>query len=227
MPVCIECGEPVPTLYVEYGKGNIRLQRCDKCQTFADRYLEFDYVIIFIDMLLHKRPVYRHLIFNRLQYSARGWNGGLIRLGVLLVLFEVFMKWFRLDRRNKAVAPDDVALHTQYLYMLSICAFETFLLHAGVRAAVALIYNQLSMSLVLSSFGKILLIVMVVWKFYEPDPSILVNILVFTSNIEALSVFLKTSIPKTFVILNAGMVLRMLGQLCIRQFDPHMEVVFV
>nr|KAJ3421192.1 hypothetical protein HK105_004271 [Polyrhizophydium stewartii] len=169
------------------------------------------------------------------------------------------MKWFRLDRRNKAVAPDDVALHTQYLYMLSICAFETFLLHAGVRAAVALMcgegmtpqrqaqshgamrialgadtktlgrcrYNQLSMSLVLSSFGKILLIVMVVWKFYEPDPSILVNILVFTSNIEALSVFLKTSIPKTFVILNAGMVLRMLGQLCIRQFDPHMEVVFV
>nr|KAJ3421193.1 sterol homeostasis protein [Polyrhizophydium stewartii] len=77
MPVCIECGEPVPTLYVEYGKGNIRLQRCDKCQTFADRYLEFDYVIIFIDMLLHKRPVYRHLIFNRLQYSARGWNVGL------------------------------------------------------------------------------------------------------------------------------------------------------
>ena len=31
------------------------------------------------------------------------------------------MKWFRLDRMNRAVAPDNVALHMQYIYMLGVC----------------------------------------------------------------------------------------------------------
>ena len=30
MERCIECGEPVDQLYVEYGKGSIRLKQCVK-----------------------------------------------------------------------------------------------------------------------------------------------------------------------------------------------------
>lgn len=44
----------------------------DHCKRFADKYIEHDYVIIFIDMLLHKPQVYRHLLFNRLDYRDRG-----------------------------------------------------------------------------------------------------------------------------------------------------------
>ncbi|KAJ3401196.1 sterol homeostasis protein, partial [Chytridiales sp. JEL 0842] len=105
MPVCVECGSKVSSLYTEYSKGNIRLTKCASCGKFADKYIENDSVIVFIDMLLHKRPV----------------------------------------------------------------------------------YNKISMALVLSSFGKLLLIAMVIWDYNELEYSWLVNLLVLTSNLEALS----------------------------------------
>ena len=54
----------------------------DKCFNFADKYIEFDNVILFIDMILHKPQVYRHLLFNRLKYTEQGievhfWFNGL------------------------------------------------------------------------------------------------------------------------------------------------------
>ena len=45
-----------------------------KCNLFADRYLETDFIIIFIDMVLQKRTVYRHLLWNKLQYDANELN---------------------------------------------------------------------------------------------------------------------------------------------------------
>jgi hypothetical protein len=47
------------------------------------------------------------------------------------------------------------------------------------------------MALILSSFGKLLLILMVIWDYNELQYSWLVNLLVLTSNVEALSGSLK------------------------------------
>jgi hypothetical protein len=55
----------------------------------VDKYIEHDWVLIFIDMLLHKPQVYRHLLFNRLPYTEHGLAGGVLKLGVLLALFDV------------------------------------------------------------------------------------------------------------------------------------------
>lgn len=89
MPICIECSYPVSHLYSTYsraddrslGKG-VRLTQCPRCQRFADKYVEHDFVVIFIDLVLIKPQVcelltwvinslttikvYRHLLFNRL-----------------------------------------------------------------------------------------------------------------------------------------------------------------
>lgn len=44
----------------------------EHCKKLADKYVEHDFVIIFVDMILHKKPVYRHLLFNRLPYRDLG-----------------------------------------------------------------------------------------------------------------------------------------------------------
>ena len=113
MPICIECSYPVSHLYSAYsraddrsqGKG-VRLTQCPRCQRFADKYVEYDFVVIFIDLVLIKPQVYRHLLFNRLgrddnrfDVSARSFfyprskadpaQRSIIRLGVLLLLFDV------------------------------------------------------------------------------------------------------------------------------------------
>ncbi len=64
MPICIECRHPVKTLWTQYsGAGdkasghNIRLTVCRKCGRFCDKYVEHDFVVIFIDLVLIKPQV--------------------------------------------------------------------------------------------------------------------------------------------------------------------------
>ena len=48
-------------------------------------------------------------------------------------------------------------------------------------------HNYITMALIVSSFGKMLLILMVIWDYKQLEYSWLVSIIVLTSNIEALS----------------------------------------
>lgn len=68
MPICIECRHPVRTLWTQYsGAGdassNIRLTVCRNCGRFCDKYVEHDFVVLFIDLVLIKPQVStaRHL----------------------------------------------------------------------------------------------------------------------------------------------------------------------
>lgn len=72
MPICIECSYPVSHLYSAYsraddrsqGKG-VRLTQCPRCQRFADKYVEYDFVVLFIDLVLIKPQVYALHLFQR------------------------------------------------------------------------------------------------------------------------------------------------------------------
>ncbi|RDA90368.1 hypothetical protein CP533_5248 [Ophiocordyceps camponoti-saundersi (nom. inval.)] len=100
MPICIECRHYVKTLWTKYsGAGdqssghNIRLTVCRQCGRFCDKYVEHDFIVLFIDLVLIKPQVclspvpfrdgvskvlmipievYRHLLHNTLM---RDWDG--------------------------------------------------------------------------------------------------------------------------------------------------------
>ncbi|KAL2872312.1 sterol homeostasis protein ARV1 [Aspergillus lucknowensis] len=73
MPICIECSYPVSHLYSAYsraddralGKG-VRLTQCPRCKRFADKYVEHDFVVIFIDLVLIK-PQVRYRSYEEFQ----------------------------------------------------------------------------------------------------------------------------------------------------------------
>lgn len=92
MPICIECRYPVKTLYTEYSGADdkstghgVRLTVCKNCGRFCDKYVEHDFVVLFIDLVLIKPQVciyagsvlnavanapdqvYRHLLHNSLM----------------------------------------------------------------------------------------------------------------------------------------------------------------
>lgn len=62
--VCVECGAPVPLLVRDYGKGSIRLAICGVCNQVADKYVEYETVLLFLEVLLLKPQVYRHVLYN-------------------------------------------------------------------------------------------------------------------------------------------------------------------
>ncbi|CAG8782928.1 3682_t:CDS:2, partial [Acaulospora morrowiae] len=73
-------------------------------------------------------------------------------------------------------------------------------------------YNYITMALIISSFGKILLILMVIWDYNELEYSWLINIVVLTSNLEALAVLLDIDYLKAFGIMVFGLGLKVLAQ---------------
>ena len=122
MPICIECRHPVKTLWREgagdkAGGHNIRLTVCRNCGRFCDKYVEHDFVVLFIDLVLIKPQVYRHLLHNTLMGSRDGGEGGdddgfapsIVRLGVLLLLFDVYLTWARIEKQAVVPVPEVAA----------------------------------------------------------------------------------------------------------------------
>jgi hypothetical protein len=152
--------------------------------------------VVFIDLLLHKPQAYRHILFNRLSYQEFGLHPGVGKLGALLILFDVYIKWFRIEREITQAEPVFFTLAplTQYGYILTYCVVEHAAFHAGVQLAMrwrfhgryAIIkYNYLSMALIISSFTKLISLLMAIWNYVHLEYSWLLNCLVLTSNAEA------------------------------------------
>ncbi|KAK4552355.1 hypothetical protein LTR86_010526 [Recurvomyces mirabilis] len=105
MPICIECRFPVPTLYTTYSKADdkalgkgVRLTQCPRCKRFADKYVEHDFVVLFIDLVLIKPQVYRHLLFNHWGRDDEKFDPSIIRFSILLLLFDVYLTWARIEK---------------------------------------------------------------------------------------------------------------------------------
>ncbi|KAH9877002.1 hypothetical protein IAQ61_002363 [Plenodomus lingam] len=105
MPICISCRYPVKTLYTTYSKADdralgkgVRLTQCPRCKRFADKYVEHDFVVLFIDLILIKPELYRHLLFNRLGRDDDKFDRSILRLSILLLLFDVYLTWARIEK---------------------------------------------------------------------------------------------------------------------------------
>ncbi|KAI7893576.1 Arv1-like family-domain-containing protein [Mucor mucedo] len=233
---CVECGNSVQNLYTQYSKDNIRLTTCHRCNKFADKYIEHDFIIIFIDMLLHKPQVYRHLLINRIT-EQDGVEPHVFRFAILLILFEVYIKWFRLERYYTEYDSKFIQqpLYYQYLYILALCIFEFIVFHCCINVAIRwyfrnqekrIRYNYVSMALIISSFGKMLLILMVIWDYKQLEYSWLVSIIVLASNTEALSVYMDIPYFQTLMIISFGILGRICAQflfLNLTYFDDTIE----
>jgi hypothetical protein len=62
--ICVECGAHVPYLVRDYGKGNVRLAICQNCNEVADKYVEYENILLFLDLMLVRPQVYRHVLHN-------------------------------------------------------------------------------------------------------------------------------------------------------------------
>ncbi|KAK6433209.1 hypothetical protein LTR95_010616 [Oleoguttula sp. CCFEE 5521] len=170
MPICIHCCLPLPSLYTTYSKADdkslgkgVRLTQCPRCKGFADKYVEHDFVVLCIDLVLIRPEVYRHLLFNRLRGEDDKFNPSMLRLSLLLLLFDVYLTWARIEKATPTpLAPppgllQNATLSTltsppqqptphqpqtflatqpilfQYAFFLLLCAVETASFHLPIR----------------------------------------------------------------------------------------------
>ena len=106
--ICIECGYPnIDCLYSKYKSDYIKLSVCPECNKIADKYIEYDSVILFLDILLLKRQAYKHLAYNLTEMEMissihSNINSNfkffqtyrkLMKLIFMILSFEVYLTW--------------------------------------------------------------------------------------------------------------------------------------
>lgn len=64
MYVCICCGTEAKSIYTKYSKEIIDFQLCKNCGRIIDKYVEYDFTIVAIDLLVFKIEAYRHILRN-------------------------------------------------------------------------------------------------------------------------------------------------------------------
>ncbi|KAK1998995.1 Arv1-like family protein [Colletotrichum falcatum] len=227
MPICIECRHPVKTLWTKYSNAddkssghNIRLTVCRNCGHFCDKYVEHDFVVLFIDLVLIKPQVYRHLLHNTLMKDDDRFDVGqecssIVRLGVLLLLFDVYLTWARIEKQTVPVSAHDEgaslgsltqqSIVSQYLFFLILCALSTLAFHMSIRFMTSSALsplgmlnvlprysrpNSVSTALLVSSSTKLFPILMVIWQYDVPAAARSLGWAVVANNVEALRILL-------------------------------------
>ncbi|KAF9563558.1 Arv1-domain-containing protein [Agrocybe pediades] len=166
MPICTSCTHSISYLYTVYeSENNLRLEQCPKCHEFVDPYVEHDLLTILLDLVLLKRGVYRHLLYNRgaepRRLTGKKTPSGqqhtyanrktdrwslILRLGLVLVLLDAFIRWSYLDANR--LSPDTLSTSQAAIAFLRVflgTVAETVAFHGGVTLACYLIMKFLDL----------------------------------------------------------------------------------
>lgn len=130
--ICVECKNPnIQQLYTELKSKYIQMTVCPECGKLADKYIEFDNVILFLDVLLLKPQAYRHLAYNVVEdlvFSNKGKltflerYKHLLRYALLTILFEVYLNWaFEEKHETRSTIVENILqkpVPVQYLFFI-------------------------------------------------------------------------------------------------------------
>ncbi|KAG7460978.1 hypothetical protein MATL_G00204580 [Megalops atlanticus] len=193
---CVECSSNAHELHRDYSNGILKITICDSCQKPVDKYIEYDPAIILIDAILCKTQAFRHIIFNT-KINIH-W-----KLCVFCLLCEAYLRWSQLQGSEHSSDPADIIRYTKewdFYCMFGFAALELAVFLGGVVAFVWMVQSFLQSSvdlpmlvkaLLLSSYGKLLLIPAVIWEHdYSPLCFSLIKLFVLTSNSQAVRVIL-------------------------------------
>ncbi|XP_059621948.1 protein ARV1 [Phlebotomus argentipes] len=168
--VCINCGHPVPELYRKYGESVIKMTCCANCHQVADKYIEFEPVVILVDVVLLTKSAYRHILFN--GHFKNFW-----KLFIILSLMESYMKWMILPESDT----DQESEKNFYISGFWVI-MENLVFYCSMRGSVFLLESVLKReahkvagrpeklslvlwkSIILASLGKFLFVPIVIWQ---------------------------------------------------------------
>ncbi|XP_033932052.1 protein ARV1 [Pseudochaenichthys georgianus] len=197
---CVECNEKAPELHRDYSKGILKITICESCQKPVDKYIEYDPVIILIDAILCKTQAFRHILFNTSLNIQ--W-----KLCVFCLLCEAYLRWSLLHGTEQSSDPADIIRYTkewEFYGMFGLAALELSAFCVAVLLFLVVVVGRLQgatldlrlllRALLLSCYGKVLLIPAVIWEHdHAPLCLGLIKMFVLTSNSQAIRVILNSS----------------------------------
>lgn len=169
---CVHCGGPVPMLFRRYSATVLKMMSCAHCGQVADKYVEYDPVLVLLDLVLLNRQAIRHILYN--TAFRNHW-----KLCVVMVLIEGYVTYTQTPSEAAAAAssspsdpwrPDGPHLDGERLFYVicveSLLASAAFFVASalGCRALGARVAPlRLCKALVLGSFAVFLWVPALIW----------------------------------------------------------------
>ncbi|XP_059212616.1 protein ARV1 [Centropristis striata] len=217
---CVECNEKATELHRDYSNGILTITICESCHKPVDKYIEYDPVIILIDAILCKTQAFRHILFNTSLNIH--W-----KLCVFCLLCEAYLRWSLLHGSEPSSDPADIIRYTkewEFYGMFGLAALELMAFCGGVLWFLWVVVGGLQggtlelrlllRALLLSCYGKVLLIPAVIWEHdYSPLCLGLIKLFVLTSNSQAVRVILNSSRRLSLLAVCVGL----LSETCVAQ----------
>ncbi|TVY21415.1 Protein arv1 [Lachnellula arida] len=233
MPICIECRYPVKTLYTEYSGADdrssghgVRLTVCKNCGRFCDKYVEHDFVVLFIDLVLIKPQVSLAKLFQvvSLHNTPRDSPPSLRCLPHLGADRKANIQQPPANENNSnflRLAQQPIVF--QYVFFLILCALSTLSFHLSIRFLTSsplspLVLsnlipryprpNSVSTALLVSSSTKLFPILMVIWEYDVPAAARSLGWAVVANNVEALKILLDCGYGTAAILATVGAISR-------------------
>ncbi|XP_053680845.1 protein ARV1 [Anopheles nili] len=186
--VCINCGRPVSGLYRQISSTVLKIIDCEKCKCPADRYIEFEVLIILIDLILLSKPAYRHILYN--SDCKNLW-----KIGCILILLEAYCFWTDAFRGITSISyrshVNDPFLSEKGFYLSTVHFVAGFwLLYGFIYLFTRALHRNIPVTMgtgksyphlllqgvILSSIGKFLFIPIIIWRENSTETSMAIHI---------------------------------------------------
>lgn len=176
--------------------------------------------------------MYRHLLFNRIPPSPHTLDRSILRLGILLLLFDVYLTWARIEKLgDNAELLASQPLGLQYLFFLALVGFSTLAFHVPIRALCSVDPEKavgnggmgklwkkliphyphpapLSTALLVSSCTKLFPILLIIWDYDLPSSATAVSWAVIVNNVAALEILMDCGYIRAGVLVGVGAAVR-------------------
>ncbi|CAG9855446.1 unnamed protein product [Phyllotreta striolata] len=178
---CINCGSQVKSLYKEYSPSVLKLTKCPSCKRIADKYVEYDLVIVVIDLILLRIMAYRHILLNS-EFKIF-W-----KISIGLIFLETYSDWIFLKESSSSRSLKDLnstlfqnkdLIYQDDLkfYEMSIktaLGFSSFIIvayfltagYSYLRKTEPVTFKVIWKAVALSTCGSILLLPSLIWETY-------------------------------------------------------------
>ncbi|XXG60717.1 hypothetical protein AAC387_Pa04g2556 [Persea americana] len=194
---CVHCGSGVKTLFVQYSPGNIRLMKCDNCKAVADEYIECEITIVLIDLILHKRKAYRHVLYNVLNRNTVDAEGILWKSIFIYLFTDAYRNLILINSKGHwgSSTGSFASIWAGGMMMMEVLlgnfAFFGVLLlmkRLFMKSSSQVTSNKdIFLAILVSSYFKLFVIAMMVWEF-PASVLLIIDIFVLSSNAVALTV---------------------------------------
>ncbi|KAK7505469.1 hypothetical protein BaRGS_00003214 [Batillaria attramentaria] len=182
---CVHCGTAVPELYRDFKKGIIKISHCGMCKEVADKYIEYDPVIIFLDTLLLQRSAYRHVLVNS-GFQRKTTDVTSTRLQPNHVLYSALELAFYRDYLVSAA--ESLILFGIIMTLL----FARHIIIFGKRHKFEL--EAILKAMIISSMGRLLVVPALVWgETYSSLGVVLTRLFTGASNVQVLRALRNTA----------------------------------